>query len=393
MPETIDTNIDGTLADAIHTHRPRLVGLCARLSGDRDAAEDLAQETLLIAWRLRGRLHDPAGLDRWLHAIARNVCGRWRRQQGRETVHLALHAKPDPDDSLTAIPDPDDLQLELERDELAALLDRALALLPSDTRDVLIGKYVAELPTAEIAMRLGVSENAIAVRLHRGKIAFRRVLATELRDQAAAFGLIDSRDEWQTTRIWCPFCGQHKLIARVDRADGEVWFRCAGACIGPNGGIAHTYDRQIIADVRSPRSILGRQIGFLGDHYRRAIAARSVRCWQCGNAAAVHMTLAPDVPAYYQHLRGIHVRCDMCGWTESNLLSYLAFDLPVVQRFWRSNPRMYALPERAIEFGGVPAIVTSFEQVAGSARIDVISDAATFAVLDVHGASADGEVG
>jgi DNA-directed RNA polymerase specialized sigma24 family protein len=41
--------------------RHRLVGLCGAISGDRGAAEDLAQETLLEAWRNASKVHDPAG--------------------------------------------------------------------------------------------------------------------------------------------------------------------------------------------------------------------------------------------------------------------------------------------------------------------------------------------
>jgi Sigma-70 region 2 len=57
--------------------RRPLVRLCAVLTGDRDAAEDLAQETLLEAWRNAHKLHDPSGAERWVAAIARptlNVC-------------------------------------------------------------------------------------------------------------------------------------------------------------------------------------------------------------------------------------------------------------------------------------------------------------------------------
>ncbi|MGI8968654.1 MAG: RNA polymerase sigma factor [Chloroflexota bacterium] len=63
--------------------RARIVGLCRRITGDADSAEDLAQETLAEAWRLRDRLTDPAGFDSWLSAIARNVCMRWMRSHGR----------------------------------------------------------------------------------------------------------------------------------------------------------------------------------------------------------------------------------------------------------------------------------------------------------------------
>src|SRR5918999_1134752 len=103
--------------------RRRLVRLCASLSGDRNAAEDLAQETLLEAWTNAHKLHDPAGADRWLAAIARNVCLRWARNRGREA---ALAELPDADLGVA------DLDRELERAELVELVDRGLALLPRE---------------------------------------------------------------------------------------------------------------------------------------------------------------------------------------------------------------------------------------------------------------------
>jgi DNA-directed RNA polymerase specialized sigma24 family protein len=56
--------------------RRRLVGLCAAVSGDRSAAEDLAQETLLEAWRNRHKLRDRQAPTGGSPLIARNVCRR-----------------------------------------------------------------------------------------------------------------------------------------------------------------------------------------------------------------------------------------------------------------------------------------------------------------------------
>lgn len=68
---------------ALALERPRLVRLCASLTDDPASAEDLAQETLIQAWRIWSRLNDPAALSPWLAAIARNVCLRWRRSAAR----------------------------------------------------------------------------------------------------------------------------------------------------------------------------------------------------------------------------------------------------------------------------------------------------------------------
>ena len=54
--------------------RARLVHLCATITGSGEAAEDLAQETLLEAWRHLDGLRDPEKRAQWLSGIARNVC-------------------------------------------------------------------------------------------------------------------------------------------------------------------------------------------------------------------------------------------------------------------------------------------------------------------------------
>lgn len=64
--------------------RPRLVRLCTRITGDPGSAEDLAQETLIEAWRHADGLRDPSAVQAWLTGIARNVCRRWARSRGRD---------------------------------------------------------------------------------------------------------------------------------------------------------------------------------------------------------------------------------------------------------------------------------------------------------------------
>src|SRR5215470_13276682 len=67
--------------------RARLIRLCARMTGKNDVAEDLAQETLLEAWKHLHTLRDPQRFSSWLAGIARNLCLRWKRAQERERTH------------------------------------------------------------------------------------------------------------------------------------------------------------------------------------------------------------------------------------------------------------------------------------------------------------------
>jgi RNA polymerase sigma factor (sigma-70 family) len=91
-------------ADLLLQHQPQLIGWCARLSGNVSVAEDLAQDTMIQAWRIRHKLTDSSGLKPWLYSIARFMCLRWRHESGQH--HTVL------EDELFA--DPFDLETEFE---------------------------------------------------------------------------------------------------------------------------------------------------------------------------------------------------------------------------------------------------------------------------------------
>src|SRR5215211_344961 len=110
--------------------RPRLVRLCAWFTGNEEAAQDLAQETLIAAWKNRDQLTSPDKLKPWTSAIAHNICLNWSRRYTREQAHR-IHSFDSAEGSFEdEIAGDTDLELELDRHELANLLDRALSLLP-----------------------------------------------------------------------------------------------------------------------------------------------------------------------------------------------------------------------------------------------------------------------
>lgn len=179
------------LTTTIELERPRIVGLRAHLTGDVSAAVDLAQETCIEALRNFHKLHDRDGVSRWLSAIERNICLRWRQQQGRTAAHrIHLERIAPASGEVDEIAAVDDLDVDLERAELADLLDRALDRLAPETRAIVIARYIAESPHAEIAARLGMSTGAVKMRLKRGTLSLRRVLAAELGPAASAYGLV-----------------------------------------------------------------------------------------------------------------------------------------------------------------------------------------------------------
>lgn len=371
MDEATDAQIWG---DA--ERRRRLVRLCAAISGSRDAAEDLAQETLLEAWRHAHKLREPAGADHWLAAIARNVCLRWARRQGRQLAVVS------PADAGVAIADDFDVEVELERAELAELLDRALAHLPAETRDVLVQRYVHESPHAEIGARLGVSEDAVSMRLTRGKVVLRRLLASELAAEAEAYGLVAADDRWRETRVWCAECGQRRLRARREPAPGDVSFRCPGC--NPNGpgtnyALANPFFARLVGDVIRPTAILARAAEWAGTYFSPG-AGGATACTRCGRPVRLHRFFRDRDD---KRGDGLYARCDACGEQVSSSVYGLAQSAREVRTFRRDHPRTRLLPLREVRSSGVSALAVRYEDVLGSAGVEIVFARDTLRVLAV----------
>ena len=345
--------------------RRRLVGLCSAISGDRAAAEDLAQETLLEGWKNRHRLREPDGADAWLAAIARNVCLRWARRQGRDAAVDAAVA------GSVSVPDDVDVEVELERAELADLLDRALVLLPPGTREVLVQRYVHESPHAEIAARLGLSEDAVSMRLTRGKVVLRRVLASDLAREAVAFGLVAADEEWRETRVWCSDCGRRRLVVRRDPAPGAVAFRCPGC--NPSGtgyeySLGNPFFAGLVGDVVRPTAILARAARWSREYFASGAGRAPVACTRCERPVRLRRFFRDRDG---KRRDGLQARCDACGEAVFSSARGVAYSLAEVRDFRREHPRTRALPERELDFGGAPAVVVRYEDALGSAGVSV----------------------
>lgn len=376
--------------------RERLVRLCVRLTGDPIAAEDLAQETLLIAWRHAATLREPAAAEAWLAGIARNVCRRWLRTRTREHLRVVpltgspLSIVDDRPQSLEDTPDDYDLELELERDELADLLDRALALLPPSTRQVLVERYLHERAQAEVAERLGLTENGVAVRLHRGKLALRHTLATHFQSEAISYGLLRAETAgWQETRLWCPECGQRHLIGRMPAPPANTAFqlRCPACHVEPGVYMSNAPRDRIMFDldgIAGYKRLLGRLMTHTEQLYRPAVAPHSVACPRCGAPLAIHLGMPPDGPVSLTEQPGVYTRCERCGWESAQGLSGLLLCLPEGRRFWRRHQRIRLLPRLTIEASGRPAFVTRFVAMGTSAQLAIVSAVDTHEVLNIH---------
>jgi RNA polymerase sigma-70 factor, ECF subfamily len=175
----------------VDTYRSKIFQYSFMMCGQREDAEEVAQETLLKVFQSMDQLREPERLKAWVFTIARNACYMKRRKSVfAPTQELSLEellpvASGDGGERRIQIADwgalPD---TEVLRKELRGELDRAIAGLPEIYRSVILLRDIEELSTEEAAEVLGVSIEVIKTRLHRARLSLRQKLDEYLRGAA-----------------------------------------------------------------------------------------------------------------------------------------------------------------------------------------------------------------
>jgi hypothetical protein len=76
-----------------------------------------------------------------------------------------------------------------------------------------------------------------------------------------------------------------------------------------------------------------------------------------------------DRPPHPIHALGVCFACPTCDLSEDvNSPWHLTIDTEAAQQFWRRHPRMRALPARAVDLDGQPAVLTRFQSLASPDR-------------------------
>ena len=147
-----------------------------RVAGDRARAEDIVQETFLIAVRDLSRFDGRSTFHAWLCGIARNTLRAERRKLKPVALADALSGADQDIDAILADvarePLPDEV---LERAETRDLVGATLSSLPPEYQRARVGKYVDGMSTQAIAAREKKSPKATESTLTRARTAFARV--------------------------------------------------------------------------------------------------------------------------------------------------------------------------------------------------------------------------
>jgi RNA polymerase sigma-70 factor, ECF subfamily len=146
-------------------HAPALWRYVVWLTGDRQLAEDIVQETLLRAWRRPNILDQSGGSARaWLFTVARNLVVDEHRS-ARSRYEIGTDEVPE-----RASADRTDALLD------AWLVSDALTQLTAEHRTVIVHAYYRGASTAEISRDLQIPEGTVKSRLHYALRALRLAL-------------------------------------------------------------------------------------------------------------------------------------------------------------------------------------------------------------------------
>jgi RNA polymerase sigma-70 factor (ECF subfamily) len=176
--QLIDEVLKGTTASfdvLVQRYHSRLFGLMYHFCGNREDAEDLTQETWVLAYRKLGQFAYASSFYTWLSRIAVNhmISRRRKKQMDRVMERIPLEA----DEHSDKAPDVDE---SLVANEKRALIQWGISQLEQDRRAVLILRDFDGLDYHQIAEIISVPIGTVRSRLHRARLDLHELLKDKI---------------------------------------------------------------------------------------------------------------------------------------------------------------------------------------------------------------------
>jgi RNA polymerase sigma-70 factor, ECF subfamily len=157
--------------DEIYRHHVGFVWRSLRRLGiDAAAAEDLVHEVFVVVHRRLPEYDGRASMTSWLYGIARGIAANHRRTHGRTQRRLEVVGR-------MPVAAPIDAHERMEIDEGLALVDRFLAGLDADKREVFMLAELEGMRGPEIAEAVGVPVDTVYSRLREARRRFEQAVA------------------------------------------------------------------------------------------------------------------------------------------------------------------------------------------------------------------------
>lgn len=177
---------DRAFEEVVRAHSGRLMSVARRFMRNDEDARDVLQEAFISMHRAIHTFESGARLSTWLHRITVN-CALMKIRSRKCRPEIAI------DDLMPRFsedghhidppcPWTEDTDVSMAREQTRVMVRAAIDRLPDNYRSVLLLRDIEELDTEETAQVLGISANAVKVRLHRAHQALRTMIDTHFKD-------------------------------------------------------------------------------------------------------------------------------------------------------------------------------------------------------------------
>lgn len=192
---------EAAFASLFEAHKGRVYGLCLRISGCPEEAEDLTQEAFLKLFRRISTFRGDSTFSTWLHRLVLNEVFMHLRKRRKQEVPIA-EADSSEENPVRVEYGRDDLQLTSAVDRIS--LSAALAKLSPGYRTAFVLHDVNGYDHREIARMMKWSVGNSKSQLHKARRRLRELLQVEARSQESAARAVKLRIPLTSRPLLCP---------------------------------------------------------------------------------------------------------------------------------------------------------------------------------------------
>ena len=157
--------------ELVKRHQELVISLSFKLTGNRELANDVAQEAFIRAWKAIGKFRGDSTFGTWIYRITVNTA--WTlRKKAKKHYSLNIEDTHEP----VVVDEKKDPELVAINSDLSLVLRKALDQIPLEQRIIVELKNIEGRSHKEIADYLDISVTAAKVRLHRAHQKLRNIL-------------------------------------------------------------------------------------------------------------------------------------------------------------------------------------------------------------------------